>query len=141
MKNVIAGAAAALILVTGLGAAPSAADAAVPKQLSGVWRNPKNTVHVRIQPCDGEVCGTVVWASDKARKKAAEAGTPKLVGTQLFKSFSQKSANSWGGRVFVPDMGRTFSGTLKAASPNAVVAKGCVLGGLICKSQAWKRVA
>lgn len=136
MRRLLAGAAGALLLVSGLSGAVQAQGT---DDLAGVWRNPKNTVHVRIAPCGPNVCGTIVWASEQAQTKAAEAGNPKLLGTQIFREFKPQGPNAWKGRVFVPDMDRTFSGNLKLASQNAVVARGCVLG-FICKSQTWIRV-
>ena len=141
MKRVLAGAAFALIAAMGVqGATEAAAAAAAVQQPVGVWRNPKNTVHIRIQPCGGNVCGTVVWASQRAREKARKAGTPNLVGRQLLQEFHPEGPGTWGGRVFVPDMARTVSGRLKKAGPNSVVASGCLLGRFLCKSQTWTRI-
>ena len=136
-RFILAAAAAASLVVSGTAATAQSRDT---QQLTGVWRNPKNTVHVRIQPCGGNVCGTVAWASPQAISAAREAGTPNLLGTQLFRQFSRESEGYWGGRVFVPDMGRTFSGTLRLSGPNAVVARGCLIGRFLCKSQTWVRV-
>ena len=137
MKKILIGAVAALTALSTVGAA---ADAAAAAQPAGVWRNPKNTVHIKVQPCGGNVCGTVVWANARAKEKALKAGTPKLVGKQLFQEFRATGAGSWNGRVFVPDMGRSFSGSLKAKGPNAMVASGCLIGRFLCKSQIWTRV-
>jgi uncharacterized protein (DUF2147 family) len=117
------------------------ADAASPIQASGVWRNPKNSVHVRMQPCGNTVCGVVVWANARAQQKAREAGTPRLVGTQLFREFRQIGPGEWSGRVFVPDMNKTFSGSMKAEGPNAITGRGCLFGRFLCKSQTWTRVS
>lgn len=135
---VTAAAAVALLGLTGVEASAQSSDT---RQLTGVWRNPKNTVHVRIQPCGNNVCGTVAWASPQAISAAREAGTPNLLGTQLFREFRHESEGYWGGRVFVPDMGRTFSGTLRLSGPNSVVARGCLIGRFLCKSQTWVRVS
>lgn len=137
MNKVASVAAAALIAASGLGTAAGAAAAGQP---SGVWRNPKNSVHVKVQPCGANVCGTVVWANARAKEKARKAGTPDLVGRQLFQELRPAGAGSWNGRVFVPDIGRSFSGSLKAAGPNAIVAQGCLLGRFVCKAQTWTRV-
>jgi uncharacterized protein (DUF2147 family) len=37
-------------------------------------------------------------------------------------------------------MDRTFAGTAKLLDEERLEARGCVLGGLICKSQIWRRV-
>jgi uncharacterized protein (DUF2147 family) len=130
---IVAAAAAALFSVS----APAGATA--PEAAAGVWRNPKNTVHVRMQPCARTVCGTVVWAAPKAEAKARAAGQ-KLVGSQLLREFRQVGPGQWQGRVFVPDMNRTFSGTMTAAGPNKLVGKGCLIGGFFCKTQTWVRI-
>lgn len=141
MGRVLAGAAAMLIAVTGIqGAAEAQAAAAAAQQPIGVWRNPKNSVHVRIQPCGANMCGTVVWASARAQEKARKAGTPNLIGKQLLQEFRSEGPGAWNGRVFVPDMQRTVSGRLKKAGPDSVVASGCLLGKFLCKSQTWTRI-
>ena len=56
----------------------------------GLWRNPKNSVHVRSHPCGASMCGTVVWANDKAKADAARGGTATLVGSQLFRNFTRE---------------------------------------------------
>jgi uncharacterized protein (DUF2147 family) len=118
--------------------APAFADEPAP--LATEWRNPSNSVHVRIDKCDGKLCGTVTWASEKAQADARKGGTPNLVGTRLFRDLEPAGAGKWRGKVFVPDIRKTFSGTISFADPNTMVGKGCVLFGVICKSQTWSRV-
>jgi uncharacterized protein (DUF2147 family) len=137
MNKLFAAAAAALVAVSTLAGTADAQTG----QPTGVWRNPKNSVHVRIQPCGREMCGTVVWASARAQQKAREAGTANLIGAQLFRQFQPQSGGTWGGRVYVPDLARTVPGTLRVRSRNAVEASGCVLGRLVCRSQTWTRVS
>lgn len=103
-----------------------------------VWRNPQNSVHVRIDPCGNNRCGVVVWANDKARADSARGGTHNLVGTQLFRDFRQVKPNVWKGKAFVPDLNKSFSGTLTIKNEDTAVAHGCVL--IVCKSQTWTRV-
>jgi len=138
MKYLLAGIGAVLMAAMGVQGAAEAAAAA--QQPTGVWRNPKNSVHIRIQPCGADVCGTVVWANERAREKARRAGTADLIGKQLLQEFHREGPDAWAGRVFVPDMGRTVSGRLQKAGPNSVVASGCLLGRFLCKSQTWTRI-
>ncbi|MGO9943661.1 MAG: DUF2147 domain-containing protein, partial [Rhodoblastus sp.] len=44
----------------------------------------------------------------------------------------------WSGEAFNPDDGNTYSGNVIVAG-SSMTTKGCVLGGLICKSVDWKR--
>ena len=105
-----------------------------------VLRNPSNSVHVRIHPCGKSRCGTVVWANDKAKADSARGGTPKLVGTELFREFREVSPKMWTGQVFVPDLNKVFTGTGTVKDQNTIVARGCLFAGIGCKSQTWTRV-
>ncbi len=105
----------------------------------GVWRNPKNTVHVEIKPCGGgRACGNVVWANEDAQEDARKGGTPNLIGLQLLRDFQLQKNGSWKGKVFVPDLNMTLSGTADFPNASTMKAKGCLL--LFCKSQTWRRV-
>lgn len=105
-----------------------------------VWRNPQNSVHVRVHPCGQGFCGTVIWANEKAKADAARGGTPNLVGTQLFRDFRVTAPNVWTGKVFVPDLRRVFTGTGSLVDRNTLVARGCLTKNFVCKSQTWTRI-
>ena len=111
------------------------------EDLFGVWSNPSGSVHVRIAPCENQLCGTVVYASDKAKADAAKAGTPELIGINLFRKFEPRDNGSWRGKVLVPDLKRTVSGTLKMVDASALDVQGCVFGHIACKDQRWTRVS
>ena len=107
----------------------------------GVWRNPKNSVHVEIKPCGGgRACGNVVWATDEAQADAKKGGTPNLVGLQLLRDFQLQKNGSWKGKVFVPDLNMTLTGTADFPNATTMKAKGCLIGGFLCKAQTWRRV-
>ena len=106
-----------------------------------VWANPSNSVHIRSHPCGEQaMCGTVVWASDKAKADAARGGTKTLVGTQLFRNFRLIRPGVWKGKVFVPDINKTFSGTVTLLGTDKLVGRGCLALGIGCKSQTWTRI-
>jgi uncharacterized protein (DUF2147 family) len=115
---------------------------AAPPSPTGTWRNGSNSVHVRVAGCPGArrtLCGTVIWASAKAKADvAARGGT--LVGEQLFRDFARDEDGVWHGQVYVPDLGRTFTGTLDLDGPNRLVGEGCLLGSLGCRQQVWTRL-
>jgi uncharacterized protein (DUF2147 family) len=116
---------------------PSAAEAAIPE---GVYTNPKKSVYVRAEPCGANLCGVVIWASEKAQAIATRGGTPNFVGSRLFRDFVPVEPDRWKGKVFVPDFGMTFSGTITRVSATLLRGKGCVFGNFICKSEDWIRV-
>ena len=126
------------MLAVPMGGANAAGNGAA-QLVSSEWRNPGNSVHIRITPCGERVCGTVIWASDKAKADARKGGTTKLVGANLFREFREVAPGKYKGRVFVPDMNRTFSGQMRIEG-DSMIGKGCVLG-FICKSQTWTRIS
>lgn len=106
----------------------------------GVWRNPKNTVHVDIQPCGYGICGVVIWASPEAIEDARKGSSVDLIGQQLFRDFIEEKPGVWRGKVFVPDRNRIFTGSATLTASGALQARGCILAGVLCRSQLWKRV-
>lgn len=136
------GLAAALLVATGGAAlatppAPAVIDLGA---VQGDWRNLKNSVHIRTYACGAELCGVITWANAKASADAAKGGTAKLEGTQVFREFRPIGDGAYKGKVFVPDIKRTFAGRLQVTADDKLVGKGCVLGGLICKTSTWVRV-
>lgn len=121
-------------------ATPLAAAAAEPS-IHGVWRNPKNTVHLEIKPCGANACGYVVWANPDVQADARQRGFKDMVGMQLLRDFKEQRDGDWRGKVFVPSMGMTFAGTAAFINASALRAKGCALGAFFCKSQVWTRLA
>lgn len=104
-----------------------------------VWQNPRNSVHVRFEPCGAQLCGTVIWASDKAVADAARGMKAPLIGTTIFRDFHGVQSNVWRGRVYVPDIDKTFSGRITVQG-DRMIGRGCLIAGLGCKSQTWSRV-
>lgn len=120
-------------------AALAVATPASAQTLTGTWRNPGDSVRIKVAPCGRALCGAVVSASDKAKADAAAGGTPRLVGTQLFRGFV-RSGEGWAGTVFVPDMDTEVAGTLRLDGRDVLVAEGCLIAGFACKQQRWTRV-
>lgn len=115
--------------------------AAPPAQgIEGVWSNPKGSVQVRTGQCGDTVCGWVVWASEKAKADTARKSGGPLVGAKLLRGYRATGKSRWTGQLYVPDMGSTFGSTITLVDAQTIRVKGCVVGGLLCKSQDWHRV-
>lgn len=121
-------------------AAPALAAKVPVAQPEGIWLGPHNNVAVRTGPCGDRLCGWVVWADREAQDDARDGGTVRLIGTELLEDYRADGKGQWRGTVFVPDMGRRFMSQISQLSPAQMRVKGCILGGLLCKSQLWTRI-
>ncbi len=117
-------------------AAPASAAASV----EGRWTNPKRSVILEVGRCGEAYCGTVVWATAKAKANAREGGTQNLVGTRLVTGAKPIGKGVYRGRGFVPKQNIHSSATIRQTGPNTMLVKGCALAGLLCKEQRWTRV-
>jgi uncharacterized protein (DUF2147 family) len=106
----------------------------------GTWTNPRRTIVVKTSLCGSALCGEIVAAGAEAQNDAREAGVEHLIGTELLRNYRKTGSGHWTGTVFVPDMARSFSSHIVQRSPDVLRISGCILGGLICKSQDWTRI-
>lgn len=86
------------------------------------------------------MCGVVVWTNDKVVADARKGSEDPLVGAQLFRDFVEEEPGIWRGRVFVPDIGQSFTGRVTVLDHNRLEARGCLVGRVGCRSQIWNRV-
>lgn len=138
-----AGFAALFLTVTaGLTASEShGSGAAQVGAVHGTWINPKRTVTVVTSQCGQLLCGTVISATPEVQAIAKKAGAPPLVGSKLLRDYRQTGKDKWQGKVFVPDRNASYYSTIKQLNANQLKISGCILGGLLCKSQVWSRVS
>lgn len=128
MKRLLA--CVALMLAT---AAPAGAT---PSALLGEWWTPGFGARVRIEPCGEAVCGRIVWFWDEAPRHVVDRSP--LVGRQVIERMQTAEPSVWrGGRLYNPEDGRDYRGSLQLQSPNRLVVEGCVL--VVCKTQVWRR--
>ena len=139
--------ATALVLALALGATGLAsADATAPQgaiarpSALGVWKNPKNTVHMEIRPCGEASCGYVIWATPGADAASRKGSGKPIVGQQILRDFVWDPRGYWKGKVYAPDVNLTVSGAAEQIGADTLKARGCLLGKLVCKTQVWTRV-
>lgn len=106
----------------------------------GLWSNLKGTLAVRTELCGAKLCGTVVHAGPKPLADARRAGVTRLVGTTLLRDYHATGRGGWAGKLYVPDMGRTVSSRIRLSAPDRLTISGCLVGGLLCRSQEWRRI-
>lgn len=106
----------------------------------GLWSNPRGTLAVRTMPCDNKVCGTIVWADAHAVADARAAGVAHLVGTQLLRDYHPGGNGIWIGRLFAPDMKRSFPSHISLVAPDRLKISSCLVRQYFCRSQEWHRL-
>jgi uncharacterized protein (DUF2147 family) len=120
-------------------AVPATAFAQEP--VEGRWRNPKNTVTVKIEPCGRTWCGWVVEASEKAKQGAREGGTQNLIGTRILTGLKKTGDNVFRGQAFDPKRNIHASAIVTVVSPTVLSVKGCKFYGLVCREWTWTRAS
>ena len=105
--------------------------------IDGRWRSPGGNSIIEIAPCGTDMCGTVAWASDKAKQDARKA-TEQLIGTQLLTGLQEKKPGRWQGKLFIPDKNMRVIAKLQLVSSAQLKVSGCA-AGVICSSQLWNR--
>ncbi len=109
-----------------------AAGAAQAAEVNGVWLRDSGASQVRFAPCGGAVCGHIIWIKPGT-------DTPAKIGQRIFYDMKSNGADSWSGKAFNPEDGKTYSGKM-SVSGSTLTTAGCALAGLICKSTSWSRV-
>ena len=123
MKRPVLTAFAALMLTATASQAQQAADP------SGVWLRDDGNARVRIAPCGGNICATNLWIGDTSKGEEA--------GDRLVMSLKPKSPDTLAGTAYDAKRDRTYSITVQV-SENALLTRGCILGGVLCTNVHWQ---
>ena len=115
----------------------TAAQAPQPS-IQGHWRSPGGNSIILIGHCGATLCGTVEWASEKAKKDSAKT-TSQLVGAQLLTGLKQDKKGNWQGRLFIPDKNMRVTAKLQLVSEEQLRVSGCAVGKTLCKAAIWVR--
>jgi uncharacterized protein (DUF2147 family) len=116
----------------------TAVPAAEPgRDVQGEWWTPGFNARVRIEACDdGSVCGRIAWLWDDKPQGIADK-TP-LLGKRVIDQMRVSEPGRWtGGRLYNPEDGRDYKGSLQLRSESTLVVSGCVL--FVCQTQVWRR--
>ena len=117
-------------------AAALAIQATDQNAIEGLWRSPGGNSIMKIAACGNAPCGTVAWATDKAKKDASKT-TAQLVGTQLVTDLQQRKDGSWLGKLFIPDRNMRVTAKIQRVNANQLKVSGCAAGKALCKAAVW----
>ncbi len=110
----------------------------------GTWVHPDNGSHIRVSPCGGGLCATIVSVKDPSRTDDQNPN-PKLrkrpvVGITIMSGAKKTGDKTWSGKLYNTLDGQTYNGTVTVVDKDHLKLQGCVLGGLICQGPTWTRL-
>ncbi len=129
-----------LALLAALIAALAGQTLAAGNDPAGLWVTETGQSKIRIAPCGGGYCGTIVAAPGKAlddkNPDPAQRGR-SVIGVQILDA-RNPDKDGFSGSLYNPNDGKTYSGSMRLKDPTHLEVSGCVLG-FVCKSQTWTR--
>lgn len=116
----------------------------------GAWLTQAGDAKVVVKPCGAAICGKIVWLKqpiDSATGKPQtddknpdpSLRTHRIVGLQLFLDMLPSTSNSWSGRVYNADDGKSYDSTVILLDAARLEVRGCA--GSLCGSEIWARAA
>ena len=115
----------------------TAAQAPQPS-IEGHWRSPGGNSIIVIGPCGGGLCGTIEWASEKAKQDSRKT-VAQLVGAQLLTGLKQDKKGNWQGKLFIPDKNMRVTAKIQLVSEQQLRVSGCAVGKTLCRAAIWTR--
>jgi uncharacterized protein (DUF2147 family) len=106
--------------------------------IEGHWRSPGGNSIIHIGPCGGGLCGTIEWASEKAKQDSRKT-VPNLVGAQLLTGVTQDKNGHWQGKLFIPDKNMRVTAKIQLVSAQQLRVSGCAMGKALCRAAVWTR--
>jgi uncharacterized protein (DUF2147 family) len=117
---------------------------------TGLWFTEDRKGQVRIARCADALCGTIVALKDPIdpatgkpqadtdNEDVSKRGRP-VIGIEVVIGMKPTGSDTWSGQFYSPEEGKTVSGTLTLKDANMLRVSGCLLGGLLCRSEIWTR--
>jgi uncharacterized protein (DUF2147 family) len=116
----------------------TAAQAPQPS-IEGHWRSPGGNSIIHIGTCGSSLCGTIEWASEKAKQDSRKAVGDQLVGAQLLTNLTQDKKGNWQGKLFIPDKNMRVTAKIQLVGAQQLRVSGCAVGKTLCKAAIWTR--
>jgi len=144
--------AALLGALTGL-ALTGLAQAASPRDPSGVWLTEDGKARIRLEKCGAQsnnICGYAVWLktplNDEGKPRidfrnpdVKKQSRPSL-GHQLILGLKPNTEGKYEGKIYNAENGKYYDVTLWSDQPGELTLRGCMLA-ILCGSQTWEQKA
>jgi uncharacterized protein (DUF2147 family) len=123
------------------------ATPALAADVAGLWQTPKNGGQVEIARCGNSLCGKLVSskhirenpALKDVKNKDESQRVRTLKNLQMLYDFTGGPTKWTGGKVYNPEDGGTYSGTIELIGENQLKLKGCIVAPF-CQTQVWTRL-
>ncbi|PZR34554.1 DUF2147 domain-containing protein [Caulobacter segnis] len=123
------------------------ATPALAADVAGLWQTPTNGGQVEISHCGNSLCGKLVSSNHirenpalkDVKNKDESQRVRTLKGLQMLYDFTGGPTKWKDGKVYNPDDGGTYSGTIELIGENQLKLKGCIVAPF-CKTQVWTRL-
>ena len=102
------------------------APASVATSPLGVWLTEEKESKVRIEDCNGNLCGYSVDARTNAN------GEKVLINMR-------PGNDKWSGKIHDPKSGSNYDSTIAMKGSDRLRVQGCAFGGMFCGGQTWTR--
>ena len=114
-----------MILLVAISAPARAAEFPI-----GSWARGDGDAKVRIENCGKAICAINTWIRDpKSEEKTGDRLVMTVAG----------NGGTLSGTAFDPQRNRSYKISINF-NPKSMTTRGCILGGLLCKSVAWTRI-
>ncbi|MEE2525732.1 DUF2147 domain-containing protein [Hyphobacterium sp. HN65] len=121
-------------MATALTAAPAMAQD-VTDQALGRWHRVNQDWIVEFAMCGEYLCGEIV-EGEGVDENTGES----VIGIQMLFNLERHDDDQWRGRMYNPEDGNEYQGRVTILGENEIRMSGCIIGGLICRSEEWPRV-
>lgn len=97
----------------------------------GEWARGDGGARVRIAPCGSNICATNTWIKPGIKNEKP--------GDVLVMTINKKGSGDYNGSAFDPQRNMTFKLSMTVEGAR-MTTRGCMLGGLLCKSVSWSKI-
>ncbi len=107
--------------------------------VEGVWRTEAGW-KVKMYKCGASYCGKVVGGvTGKDVKNSNKAlRNRNIVGIRMIWGM-KKNKSGFAGKLYNAKDGKTYTGKITNVGSKSMKLSGCAFGGLICRSQTWRK--
>jgi len=120
------------------------------RQITGVWVNGDGDGWIELQVVEDELTGVIVGSpqdpdNEKAPRLDDENPDPamrsrELLGLQILHGFRHDGEGRWvGGRIYDPNSGNTYRGTITVTGDDTLDLRGYVGISLFGRTETWRR--